>query len=202
MRARLDLYGDGDARGTHMSVFLIICEGQFDPTLKWPFKYQVNFCLFDQTGQGHHVVDSFSPDATSASFQRPRSKENTASGILKFLSLSVLQRQKNDYVLNDTMFINITVDASETPRSVLPYTSSINPGLSSFEQNAIRSRIIEQHNQIEAQLAAQIHENDQEVTDHSLIPEHPPAPAEIPQQTPPSTTNSESISCNDILHKS
>jgi hypothetical protein len=201
MRARLDLYGDGDARGTHMSVSLVILKGRFDPILPWPFSYQVTFCLFDQTGQNHHIIDSFYPDPTSASFQQPSSKENIASGIPKFLSLAALQQQGKYYVLNDTMRIKVMVDFLGTPRSVLPYTLSINPALPSFEQNAIRSRIIEQQNQIEAQLVAKIQANDQEVEDRSLLPVHPPAPAGILQQPPPSTTNSESISCEDILHK-
>jgi hypothetical protein len=201
MRARLDLYGDGDARGTHMSIFLVIYKGQYDAILTWPFSYQVTFCLFDQTGQGHQIIDSFYPDIKSPSFQRPRSQENIASGILKFLPLAALQQQKIDYVSNDTMYIQVRVDFLGTPRSVLPYTLSINPGLPILEQDVISSRIIDQQKKMRAKLVAKIHADDQEVEDRSLLPVHPPASAGILQQPPPSTTNSESISCEDILHK-
>jgi hypothetical protein len=191
------LYGDGSARGTHMSVFLVTCSGKFDPILQWPFNFHVTFCLFDQTKQGNNVVDSFSPGAISDSFQQTHSEDNTVGGILKFLPLAVLQRE-NDYVLNDTMYIQVTVGSSKTPRPVLPYTLSINPGLPPIEQHTIQSRMIEQHNQVEVQLSAQIREEDQEVVDHSLIPEHP---IENLQQPASPTADADCTSCEDILHQ-
>jgi hypothetical protein len=169
--------------------------------LVWPFAYQVTFCLFDQTGKGRHVIDSFYPDIKSVSFQRPSSEVNIPSGILKFLSSVVLEQQGNDYVSNDKMYIQVKVDFLGTSRSILPYTLSVNPGLPTLEQDAVRSMIIEQHEKIRATLVAQIQANDREVTERSLIPLHPPARTGIAQQLPPSTTNSESISCEEILPK-
>jgi hypothetical protein len=200
MRARLDLNGNGDAYGTHMSIFIVICKGEYDPILVWPFAYQVTFCLFDQTGKGRHVIDSFYPDIKSVSFQQPNSETNIPSGILKFLSLVVLEQQGNNYVSNDKMYIQVKVDFLGTSRSILPYTLGVNPGLPTLEQDAVRSMIIEQHEKIRAALVAQIQANDREVAERSLIPVHPPAPAGIAQQPLTSTTDSESISCEEILH--
>ncbi|CAF3836277.1 unnamed protein product, partial [Adineta steineri] len=87
MRARLYLHGDGNARKTHMSLFFVLMLGPYDAILKFPFNYKVIFCLYDQTPQQRHIIDSFRPDIKSNSFQRPRSEMNIASGIPKFVSL-------------------------------------------------------------------------------------------------------------------
>ncbi|CAF4096236.1 unnamed protein product, partial [Adineta steineri] len=87
MRARLYLHGDGNARRTHMSLFFVLMRGPNDAILKFPFNYKVIFCLYDQTPQQRHIIDSFRPDIKSNSFQRPRSEMNIASGIPKFVSL-------------------------------------------------------------------------------------------------------------------
>src|SRR5690349_23642973 len=59
MRARLYLYGDGNARRTHMSLFFVLMRGPNDAILKFPFNYKVTFCLYDQTPQLRHIIDSF-----------------------------------------------------------------------------------------------------------------------------------------------
>ncbi|CAF4751167.1 unnamed protein product, partial [Rotaria sp. Silwood2] len=79
MRARLYLNGNGDAHRTHMSLFFVIMRGLYDPILKFPFNYKVTFCLYNQTPQQRHIIDSFRPDIKSCSFQLPRSDMNIAS---------------------------------------------------------------------------------------------------------------------------
>ncbi|CAF1166699.1 unnamed protein product [Didymodactylos carnosus] len=134
MRARLYLHGDGQARRTHMSLFFVLMKGEYDPVLKWPFNHKVTFCLFDQSGQNRHVIDSFRPDTKSNSFQRPRSEMNIASGIPKFFPLPMIQQEHNNYVREDTMFIKVIVDFADLPKMILPYMLGLNPGLPSLVQ--------------------------------------------------------------------
>ncbi|CAF0904746.1 unnamed protein product [Rotaria sp. Silwood1] len=129
MRARLYLNGDGNARRTHMSLFFVLMRGPNDAILKFPFNYKVTFCLYDQTPQQQHIIDSFRPDIKSNSFQRPRSEMNIASGIPKFFPLTMIQQEGNPYVREDTMFIKVMVDFDDMPRTLLPYALSLNPGL-------------------------------------------------------------------------
>ena len=129
MRARLYLHGDGNARRTHMSLFFVLMRGPNDAILKFPFNYKVTFCLYDQTTQSRHIIDSFRPDTKSNSFQRPRSETNIASGIPKFFPLTMIQQEGNPYVRDDTMFIKVMVDFGDMPESLLPYALSLNPGL-------------------------------------------------------------------------
>ncbi|CAF0993543.1 unnamed protein product [Adineta steineri] len=129
VRLRLYLFGDGNARRTHMSLFFVLMRSVNDAILKFPFNYKVSFCLYDQSGEGKHVIDSFRPDIKSNSFQRPRSDMNIASGIPKFIPLASLEEENSRYVRDDTMFIKVMVDMSDTDKTLLSYVFSLNPGL-------------------------------------------------------------------------
>ncbi|CAF1099435.1 unnamed protein product [Rotaria sp. Silwood1] len=129
MCTRLYLYGDGNARRTHMSLFFVLLRGEYDAILKFPFHYKVTFCLYDQSGQQRHILDSFRPDVKSTSFQRPRSDMNIASGIPKFIPLTIIQPDNNPYVRDDTMFIKVIIDFDDMPKTLLPYVLNLNPGI-------------------------------------------------------------------------
>ena len=113
--------------------------GPNDAILKFPFSYKVTFCLYDQTPQQRHIVDSFRPDVKSNSFQRPRSEMNIASGIPKFFPLAMIQQDNNPYVQDDTMFIKIMVDFGDMPETMLPYAITLDPAL----PNNARQRLID-----------------------------------------------------------
>jgi len=133
---RVYLNGDGSARGSYMSVFLVILRGPYDSLLKWPFSYRVSFCLYDQRTitekngkvQPKHIIESFRPDTNSISFRQPCSAMNIASGIPRFCPLSEISELTNDnlYIVNDTMYIKTLIDFVEMPRSMLPFIFNIN----------------------------------------------------------------------------
>ena len=140
MCMRLYLNGDGQARRTHLSLFLVILRGDHDAVLPWPFTHKISFCLYDQTVAQRHVLDSFRPDAQSNSFQRPRSNMNIASGIPRFFPLTVIQQDNNPYVRDDSMFIRCLIDFSSIPKPVLPFVCNLNPSL----PQQIRERLIQE----------------------------------------------------------
>jgi len=158
MRARLYLYGDGNARRTHLSLFFVLMRGEHDAILQFPFTYKVTFCLYDQTSQQRHIIDSFRPDAKSNSFQRPRCEMNIASGIPKFFPLAMIQQCNNPYVRNDTMFIKVMVHFNEMPKTFLPYILNLNPGL----PTPIQEVMVKHETEKRAQQAI--------VTDTSILP--------------------------------
>ena len=149
MAARLYLFGDGNARRTHISLFFVLMRGLHDSMLTFPFSYKVTFCLFDQTGQQKHIIESFRPDIRSGSFQKPNSDMNIASGIPKFVPLSIIQQHDNRYVRDDTMFIKIMVDFGNLPKTILPYVMSLNPGLPTY----YHQRMIQQEMERRAQVS-------------------------------------------------
>lgn len=129
MRLRLYLYGDGSARRTHVSLFFSLMKGEYDALLRWPFSYKVVFALLNQVDRNAPIIDSFRPDTKSNSFQRPTSENNIASGIPKFVAISTLQQDDNPFVRNNQMFIKVIVDVNDTPKAVIPYVITLNPGL-------------------------------------------------------------------------
>ncbi|CAF0800447.1 unnamed protein product [Rotaria sordida] len=143
MRARLYLYGDGE----------------FDALLPWPFSYKVTFCLFDQTGNNRHIIDSFRPDVKSTSFQRPQNDANVASGIPKFFPLPMIQQDDNSYVRDDILFLKIIVDLNETPKMILPFMLTLNPGLPNHVQQVLinqeKAKRDQQQNSLNALAATQ-----------------------------------------------
>lgn len=42
IRTCFALVGNGVGRGTHISLYLQICRGNYDKLLQWPFQHQVN----------------------------------------------------------------------------------------------------------------------------------------------------------------
>lgn len=73
--------------------------------------WQVTFFLLDQN-QKEHVIDAFRPDLTSASFHRPDSEMNVASGCPLFFPLGKLKSPKHAYCKEDTIYIKCEVDIS------------------------------------------------------------------------------------------
>ncbi|CAF1098537.1 unnamed protein product [Adineta steineri] len=152
MRLRLYLFGDGNARRTHMSLFFVLMTSEYDAILKFPFNYKVSFCLYDQTGEEKHVIDSFRPDIKSNSFQRPRSDMNIASGIPKFIPLSSLEEENSRYVRDDTMSIKVMVDFYGMDKTLLSYVFSLNPCLPIHVQQMMIEQEVErrvQHQQLQ-----------------------------------------------------
>lgn len=99
--------GDGDGKGTHMSMFLVIMRGEYDALLPWPFVQKVHFRLLDQD-RIRDVIDAFRPDPNCVSFKRPTTDMNVASGFPTFVSHSELRQ--GGFVRDDAMFIKVTVD--------------------------------------------------------------------------------------------
>ncbi|KAG7492903.1 hypothetical protein MATL_G00019810 [Megalops atlanticus] len=111
--ARAYLNGDGQGRGTHLSVYVVLMRGDFDSLLPWPFQQSVTLTVLDQSGARNDITGSFKPDLTSDSFHRPTSEMNKATGFPCFISHADLEAPKNAaFVKDDTLFIKIKVDTT------------------------------------------------------------------------------------------
>ena len=47
--------GDGDGKGTHLSIFTCLMRGLFDDYLKWPFRGDITIQIINQAGDHSHV---------------------------------------------------------------------------------------------------------------------------------------------------
>lgn len=111
MCARVYLNGDGLGKGTHLSLFFVVMKGDYDPLLQWPFRQKVTLTLLDAEGGRKNLSDTFRPDPTSSSFQKPTNEMNVASGCPLFVAQSVLE--SDSYLRNDTIFIKVAVDRGD-----------------------------------------------------------------------------------------
>ena len=109
MCLRLFMDGDGSGKGTHLSFFLTLMRGEYDALLPWPFRQTVTLILLDQDKQ-KDIFQSFIPDPSSSSFQRPTNEMNIASGCPKFAPLSILDNPS--YVKDDTMYLKADTTGS------------------------------------------------------------------------------------------
>ncbi|XP_042341193.1 TNF receptor-associated factor 5 isoform X2 [Plectropomus leopardus] len=115
MAAKVYLNGDGEGRGTHLSLYVVLLPGDFDALLPWPFRQTVSLSVLDQSGTANHRSLSFRPDPTSKSFQRPAAESagNVAVGFSCFITLNELETPQNAaYVKDDTLFVKVKVDMS------------------------------------------------------------------------------------------
>ena len=104
------LNGDGSGKGTHLSIFVVLMKGEYDPLLQWPFESKVSLILVDQDHM-KHLVQTFKPNPQSSSFQKPKTNMNVASGCPEFADLSILENPS--YVKDDVMYIKAIVDTSK-----------------------------------------------------------------------------------------
>ena len=108
MCLRVYLDGDGSGKGRYISFFLTIMKGEYDALLEWPFQLTVTLTMINQKGNGN-IVQSFKPNPSSASFQRPKADMNVASGCPKFAALSVLDNP--EFVVDDVAFFQCVVNS-------------------------------------------------------------------------------------------
>ena len=113
MCGRVYLNGDGIGKGTHLSLFFVVMQGDYDNILSWPFKQKVTLTLVDQKSGRRHLSDTFRPDPTSNSFQKPVSAMNIASGCPLFVAHTVLEDADEMYLKNNVIFLKITVETSD-----------------------------------------------------------------------------------------
>ena len=97
-----------------LNIVLLLLQGDYDEILSWPFRQKVTLMLIDQKNNRRHLSDTFRPDPTSTSFQKPTMPMNVASGCPLFVEQKVLEDERDGlYLQNDTIFIKVVVDTSD-----------------------------------------------------------------------------------------
>lgn len=113
---RCYLYGDGQGKGTHVSLFIVLMKGECDDLLAWPFAHRVSLSLINQDHPlrpEKALTHKFVPNAESSSFQKPKETFNIASGFPEFVPLSILNNES--FVKNDTVYFRVKLDPPATP---------------------------------------------------------------------------------------
>ena len=113
IKVRIDPNGAGSSKNTHLSVYIIVMKGEYDPILPWPFKKKVKFTLIDQQedpAERENVASQFTPIDYPESFARPKLEENTGHGYAKFISHEKLHSRR--YLVDDNLFLQVEIGPS------------------------------------------------------------------------------------------
>ena len=142
MCLRVDANGDGDGKGTHVSVYTHLMRGEFDDHLKWPFQGRVvlQFCnqLEDKRHCGHAI--SFSETEDLKAISRVTSGERAESGwgtstLIAHKDLNFNPANNCQYLEHDHLrFQVITVESLSEPGEFPTELTMTN-----FEQHKIDS---------------------------------------------------------------
>ncbi|XP_064385150.1 TNF receptor-associated factor 6-like [Halichondria panicea] len=99
--------GDATVKGTHVSVFVCFMRGEFDDSLKWPFRGMISVQLLDQIkGKDNKTYtlpyDDKVPNDCCA--RATEGERGVALGSVKFIAHTELEPK---YLRNDTLFFQI-----------------------------------------------------------------------------------------------
>ena len=106
MCIRVDPNGQGDGKGTHVSVFTELLEGHYDNQLHWPFLGTVTYELLNQLKNDYHrrVVSTFTASDNM--------RVGSSGGPTKFIPYSSLSHNpatNTQYLLDDTLYFRVSV---------------------------------------------------------------------------------------------
>ena len=104
---RLYLQGDGEGKGTHISVFFVVMKSEFDELLRWPMRKQVIIQLVNLRNEADSVIETFFSNTRLSSFQRPTENMNVAVEYPRLISIE--QFLNRGFVKDNSTFIKVTV---------------------------------------------------------------------------------------------
>ena len=104
---RLYLQGDGEGRGTHISIFFVVMKSEFDELLRWPMRKQVIIQLVNLRNEADSVIETFFSNTRLSSFQRPT--ENMSVAVEYPRLISIEHFLNSGFVKDNSTFIKVTV---------------------------------------------------------------------------------------------
>ncbi|CAH8436509.1 unnamed protein product [Schistosoma mattheei] len=117
MALSVSLYGNGDARGKYMSVYVCLFRGDHDSLLQWPFSHQLTFTLIDQNPEINArkpIVYTINPSLTGDYNQflgKPMNERNSCFGAPRFVKLELMEM--STYILNDEIYLKVTMNMDQ-----------------------------------------------------------------------------------------
>ena len=97
----------------HISVVIVLMEGEYDDILPWPFRKKITFTVIDQNEdlkERQNVTSYLSPYIYT---ERPRENLTPESSISYLISHETLQTRR--YIVNDTLFLQVDIDSAPAP---------------------------------------------------------------------------------------
>ena len=115
-RMCLEVYpkGNGDGKGTHVSVFTYLMKGPFDDYLKWPFRGEITIQIVNQDGDHDHVewTAPYNDDTPDDSAGRVTGNKERAGGwgypqFLAHTDLGYNAARKTQYLKDSIIIVRV-----------------------------------------------------------------------------------------------
>ncbi|CAF5129026.1 unnamed protein product [Rotaria magnacalcarata] len=107
------IYLDQQNQTRYVSIsFKILC-GEFDTILSWPFVYPITLAILDLTKAKRNIEYSISWKSRTATLHQPLRNQNSVIHIERFCSVDTLIKNRNSYLQDDFMFIQMHIDFME-----------------------------------------------------------------------------------------
>jgi hypothetical protein len=107
LKTKIYLNGDDLGKGEYLSVYILVCKGEFDNILKWPLNCRITFTLINQEPDKDDYIKCFNTDINSSSFQKPINSSNIAMGSPIFLQHKTIEH--GGFIKADTIFLKTNV---------------------------------------------------------------------------------------------
>ena len=106
LRMRLYPNGDGDGKGSHVSLFFQILPGEYDELLEWPFNEKVSFKILDTVNKTQRCY-LLIPNSQMNSFHKPDCRPNISVGDPTIISH--IELKEGGYLQGDTLHVEVNV---------------------------------------------------------------------------------------------
>ena len=106
MALRVYANGQGDAKSTHVTVFVEILKGKYDAELKWPFTGEVTFTLLNQLEDKSHHTD------TMTLFADYNTHIGSTRGKDLIQHSELTQSANTQYLKDDTLYFRLSVEVA------------------------------------------------------------------------------------------
>ena len=107
MCLRVDANGYGGKKGTHVSVYIYLMQGDNDGNLKWPFKGTIKVSLLNQLEDDRHLTKQWlSRNSSGRVTEGARASSGSGSGLQQFVSHQDLHKTCF-YLKDDTLFFRV-----------------------------------------------------------------------------------------------
>ena len=102
--------GRGSGKGTHVSLFIHLLQGEHDNQLKWPFRGAVTIQLLNQKRDGGHLVETIEFDDDTDDEYAGRVMEDITPGwgCMQLICHSKLHTEDEEYLRNDCLKFRIS----------------------------------------------------------------------------------------------
>ena len=114
MCLRVNANGNGDGKGTHMSVFTHLMKGENDNNLKWPFRGTITVTLLNQLQPDNHhsdtiIYDKNGSEATSGRVNKGRAQGRGCNKFIPHTELSHNTEKNVVFLKYDCLYFSVDI---------------------------------------------------------------------------------------------